>query len=144
MRYSAAYGAALAAFLGLDASWLGLIARRLHRHEIGALLLAQGRIAPAACFYLLYVAGLTVFVLAPALERGGLGRAAGLDGLFGLVAYGAYDLTNLATLKGFTTVLAAADLAWGALATAIAASIGYAAGRAIGAPSPAASAPASG
>lgn len=131
MRNLAAYGAALLVFLGLDFAWLSLVARGLYAHEIGPLLLPQGRLAPAAGFYMLYLAGVVVFVVAPALERRSWTRAAGLGALFGLVAYSAYDLTNLATLKGFTATLAAVDLAWGAAVTAAAAAAGYAAGRAI-------------
>lgn len=131
MRNLAAYGAALLVFLGLDFAWLSLVARGLYVHEIGPLLLPQGRLAPAVGFYMLYVAGVVVFVVAPALERRSWTRAAGLGALFGLVAYSAYDLTNLATLKGFTATLAAVDLAWGAAVTAAAAAAGYAAGRAI-------------
>ena len=131
MRNLAAYGAALHVFLGLDFAWLSLVARGLYVHEIGPLLLPQGRLAPAVGFYMLYVAGVVVFVVAPALERRSWTRAAGLGALFGLVAYSAYDLTNLATLKGFTATLAAVDLAWGAAVTAAAAAAGYAAGRAI-------------
>jgi len=131
MRYLAAYGAALAVFLGLDFAWLTIVARGFYAHEIGPLLLPQGRLAPAAAFYLLYLVGVVVFVIAPALERGRWTRAAGLGALFGLVAYSAYDLTNLATLKGFTATLAVVDLAWGAAVTAAAASAGYAAGRVV-------------
>ena len=128
MRYLTAYGAALAVFVALDFTWFTMIARGLYVDEIGPLLLAQGRIAPAAAFYLLYVAGIAVFVIVPALERGGWVRALAFGALFGLVAYGAYDLTNLATLKGFTVKLAVIDMAWGAVATALAAGVGYAVG----------------
>jgi uncharacterized membrane protein len=131
MRYLAAYGAAFLVFLGLDFAWLSLVARRLYAHEIGPLLLPQGRLAPAIGFYILYLIGVVVFVVAPALERRRWTRAMGLGALFGLVAYSAYDLTNLATLKGFTATLAAVDLSGGAAVTAAAAAAGYAAGRAI-------------
>jgi uncharacterized membrane protein len=132
MRYLAAYGAALLVCVGLDFSWMAVVAHGFYAHEIGALLRARIRLAPAAGFYLLYIAGVTAFVVAPSLERGGWRRAARLGGVFGLVAYGTYDLTNLATLKGFTAAVAAVDMAWGALVTAIAASAGHAAGRRTG------------
>jgi uncharacterized membrane protein len=132
MRYLAAYGAAFVVFLGLDFVWLSVFAGGFYARELGPLLLPQGRLGPAAAFYLLYLVGVVVFVVAPALERGRWTRAAGLGALFGLVAYGAYDLTNLSTLKGFPAILAVVDLAWGATVTAVAASAGYAAGRMAG------------
>jgi uncharacterized membrane protein len=135
MRFLAAYGATLAVFLGLDFTWLTLVARGLYIREIGPLLLPQGRIGPAIAFYLLYIAGVVVFVVAPALERGRWRRAPIQAAFFGLVAYSCYDLTNLATLKGFSATLTVVDLAWGAIATAVAATAGYAAGR-LSRPSP--------
>ena len=41
--------------------------------------------------------------------------------MLGLVSYGAYDLTNQATLLGWSWRVTLADLAWGSLATAAAA-----------------------
>lgn len=132
MRYLAAYGAALAVFLGLDFTWLSIVARGLYAREIGPLLLAKPLVGPGVLFYALYLLGVVVFVVAPALERGRWSRAAGFGALFGLVAYATYDLTNLATLKGFSARLTLADLAWGMVVTAAAASAGYAAARRVG------------
>jgi uncharacterized membrane protein len=129
MRCLAAYGAALVVFLGLDFAWLTVFARRFYTGQIGALLLPQGRLGPAVLFYLLYLAGVIIFVVAPALDRGRWTRAPAFGALFGLVAYATYDLTNLATLKGFTLTLTMVDLAWGGSLTAVAACVGYAAGR---------------
>jgi uncharacterized membrane protein len=42
-----------------------------------------------------------------------LGEACFRGFLLGLLAYGTYDLTNLATLKNFPTDLAAIDALWG-------------------------------
>lgn len=63
--------------------------------------------------------GVTLFVTAPAvLEGRGAASAALWGGLFGLVAYGTYDLTNLATLAGFPWTIALLDMAWGVTITA--------------------------
>jgi uncharacterized membrane protein len=131
MRNLAIYGAALIVFVALDFLWLGLFMAHFYQAQIGPLLLARGRIAPAIAFYGLYLVGVVVFVVRPALKARRWTRAAGLGALFGLVAYSCYDLTNLATLKGFTPTLALVDLAWGAVVTAAGASAGYAAGRAL-------------
>ena len=113
------------AFIALDFVWLTLASPTIYRDEIGPLLLAQPKMGPAVLFYLIYLIGVVVFVVRPALEKGEL-RAATLPGaLFGVVAYATSDLTNLATLEGFTTQLAVIDMVWGGLATGVAAGVGY-------------------
>ena len=60
---------------------------------------------------------MTVIVIAPAIEAQSIVRALAYGMLFGLVAYGTYDLTNLAVMKGFTTKIALIDMVWGGLIT---------------------------
>ena len=113
------YVITLFVFLILDAIWLGLIARRLYRAQIGFLMAKQPKWAAAGVFYLLFVAGLVVFCVSPGIREGSLGRAAWRAALFGLVTYATYDLTNLATVEGWPLLVTAIDLAWGtALSTA--------------------------
>jgi uncharacterized membrane protein len=119
------YAASLGVFLIVDLLWLGVIARGFYREHLGALLRPDVRWAPALLFYLLFVAGILVFAVVPALERGSFGRALALGGLFGAIAYATYDLTNLATLKGFPPIVAMVDIAWGAFLAALIASIAY-------------------
>ncbi len=126
-----------AVFLVLDMLWLLWIARGIYASEIGALLKPQPNLWAALAFYGLYLAGLTFFVLLPAAESGTLLRAALIGGAFGLVAYGTYDLTNLATLQGFTTRIALIDMTWGAVVTASASAISVWAVRALGLVQPA-------
>ena len=104
-------------FLLVDMIWLTVVARGLYLREIGSLLLERPNLAAAAAFYVLYLAGLTFFVLLPGLESGSLLRVLLTGAAFGLVAYGTYDLTNLATLKGFTPRIAVIDMTWGATLT---------------------------
>ena len=114
------YAAVLAILLVLDGAWLGWIAKDFYRDQLGSLMAPAISWLPAAAFYLLYAAGLTFFVAVPALERGdALLRIALTGAAFGLVAYGTYDLTNLATVRDFPAAVAAADMAWGAFASAI-------------------------
>jgi uncharacterized membrane protein len=119
------YAVSLAAFLILDFTWLGLIARGFYRQQLGDLLSPDVRWSAAVVFYLIFVAGVVVFAVLPAVERGSLLRALLLGGFFGLVAYAAYDLTNLATLRGFPTLVAAVDMVWGTVLTAAVAALGY-------------------
>jgi len=83
-------------------------------------------------FYLLYVAGLVVLVIAPALQRGSLANAALLGAVFGLVTYATYDLTNLATVKNWPWLVTLVDLVWGTALAASVSCIGFLAGRWLG------------
>lgn len=113
--------AAALIFLAVDLVWLGFVAKSIYVAEIGGLLRKRPDLLAAGAFYLLYIAGLTLFVTRPALADGGALRAMLMGGAFGLVAYATYDLTNLATLEGFTARIALIDMAWGTFVTALAA-----------------------
>ena len=127
MTWIVAYVAAAVSFLALDALWLGVVAKTLYQREFGALLLDKPNMGAAAAFYVLYLVGVVVFAVKPALAAGGWSRALLQGALFGLIAYATYDLTNLATLKGFPVKVVAPDLIWGAFVSAVAALAGYAA-----------------
>jgi len=126
-RFAVAYLTTLVVFLGLDFVWLTVMTPRLYQPDIGPLMAAQPNLIAAVLFYAAFMIGLVVFAILPALERGGWRRAASLAALFGVLAYATYDLTNLATLRGFTVRLTMADMIWGAVVSAVAASAGYAA-----------------
>ncbi len=113
----AAYLWALACFLVLDAVWLSVMGPRLYRPALGPLLAPQVDWTAAVLFYALYLVGLVVFAIAPALEAGAAAVALRRGALFGLIAYATYDLTNQATLRGWPWAVTAADLAWGAAAS---------------------------
>lgn len=120
-----AYVASLVTFLVLDFAWLGLIARGFYREQLGHLLSPDVRWIPAIIFYLLFVSAVVVFAVMPAVERASLVRAVWLGGFFGIVAYATYDLTNLATMRGFPALVALVDIAWGCALTAAVAAVGY-------------------
>ena len=117
-----AYGATLLAFLLLDGIWLGVLMAPTYRELLGSLMLEKPLLVPAAVFYCLYVIGCLVFVVLPALSWQ---RAAKLGALLGLVAYGTYDLTNWATLRGWSVQVTLMDWAWGTFATAVACTVGF-------------------
>jgi uncharacterized membrane protein len=130
MKFILAFVASTAAMLFLDAIWLSTMAERLYRPQLGDLLADEFRPYPAFVFYALYLFGVVYFAVAPALRNGGW-RSAALDGaLFGLVAYGTYDLTNQATLRHWPVFVTSLDMVWGAFISAVAAVAGYAAARA--------------
>ena len=107
------YAVAFASFLVIDLLWLGVVARSFYRAELGHLMRADVNWVAAFAFYLLFVIGIVVLVVWPAIERESLSRALLFGALFGLVTYAAYDLTNLATLEGFPLRMVVVDLIWG-------------------------------
>ena len=124
-RLAVAYAATAIVFCGLDFLWLGYVAKGYYQSQIGALLLEKPNLPAAALFYALYVAGMLVFAVLPALDADAWTRALLYGVLFGFFAYATYDLTNLATLKGWSTGVALLDLAWGSVVTGVSATAGY-------------------
>ena len=116
--------------LVLDALWLTVLMGGTYKELMGPLMLAQPRIGVAALFYVLYSVGLVVFGVLPGIAAQDWRRTAMLSALFGLLAYATYDLSNLATLKGWSSTLAVIDIAWGCVLSGGAGSAGYVAARA--------------
>lgn len=135
-RDLAAYGGALAVLVVMDAVWLGFVATDFYRDRIGHLMAAQPRFGVAAAFYLLYLVGVVIFAVRPALAAGSATRALVLGGGFGFFAYMTYDLTNLATLRDWPVMVAVVDMTWGTVLSAASAWGGYRAARAVGGPGP--------
>lgn len=129
VKWLYAYGATALAFVVLDAAWLTLVGPKLYKPVIGEIMTGQVRIAPAVVFYVLYIAGIVVLAIRSA---GGWREAAVLGAILGLVAYGTYALTDQAILKLWSTKLTVLDMAWGAVATSLAAAAGYWASRQAG------------
>ena len=127
LRYLLVYAATAFVMLLLDGLWLGVIARPLYMQGIGHLMAEQPRWAVAVMFYAAYAAGLVVLVVLPQSATAGLAHTALYGALFGLFAYGTYDLTNLATLRGWPVGLSLLDMAWGALISALSSVAGKAA-----------------
>ncbi|NRT55843.1 DUF2177 family protein [Sphaerotilus uruguayifluvii] len=118
MLWLKGWGAALLAVGLLDALWLGWIARGFYVREMGDLMAAQVRTLPALLFYVGYPAGVAALVLWPRPEA--LPEAVLRAALVGLLVYGTYDLTNMATLRHWSLRLALVDVAWGTLVSAAA------------------------
>ena len=129
LTYLAAYAATALVFLGLDYLWIAVLARDFYRQQLGPLMLEQPNLVAAGVFYALYVGGILYFAILPALHGGGWAKALAAGAVLGLVAYGTYDLTNLATLKSWPITTSFADILWGIALTATAATVGYAAAR---------------
>lgn len=109
------YAIALPVFIAIDMVWLGLVAKDFYRAQIGALMKSDVNWPAAIIFYLLFIAGLVVFVISPAVEKNSWLSALLLGALFGLVCYATYDLTNLAVAKDWPLMVTIVDLIWGAV-----------------------------
>lgn len=131
MQMLVAFIAALVAFCLSDFVWLGFVAKNFYQAQIGPLLLAQPNLKAAAIFYPLYTAGIVLFCVEPALAQGTWLRALTLGALLGLIGYGTYDLSNLATLKGWSVSLVVVDVVWGMVVSGGAATAGYFAARVV-------------
>lgn len=106
---------ALPVFFVIDMVWLGLVAKDFYGAQIGTLMKSDVNWAAAIIFYLIFITGLVVFVIAPAMEKGSWMNALLFGALFGLVCYATYDLTNLAIAKDWPLLVTIVDLAWGAV-----------------------------
>ena len=125
-KYLTIYAGTSAVMVLLDLLWLGLLAKPLYQQGMGHLMAEQPRLGVALAFYLMYALGLVVLAVLPAAESGGVWRASMNGALLGAFAYATYDLTNLATLRGWPVWLAAMDIAWGTLVSAVSAAAGKA------------------
>lgn len=120
-----AYVVSLVVLVGLDFVWLGRMGDAVYRPIMGDMALPGFRAAPAIVFYLLFVAGVTYFALVPAFAGASVATAAINGLLFGLCAYGTYDLTNHATLRNWSWTLTIIDMSWGAVLTGVSAAASY-------------------
>lgn len=114
---------ALPVFFAIDMLWLVLIARKFYSAKLGFLMRPDVNWLAAIIFYLLFIAGLTVFVISPAVEKHSFTRALLYGAFFGLVTYATYDLTNLATVKDWPLIVTVVDLAWGMVLSASVAAV---------------------
>jgi uncharacterized membrane protein len=119
------YLTALFVFLGVDMIWLTLIAKNFYAKQIGFLMAKNPNLLAALIFYLLFIAGLVVFVITPSLEKKQLTQALLMGAFFGLVTYATYDLTNLATVKNWPILITIIDLLWGSFISAFVSFITY-------------------
>lgn len=116
------YAAVLGTILVVDALWLGVIAKSLYREKIGHLMSSEVAWWAAIVFYALYAFGLVMLVVQPGSS---VGQVFAFGALFGLVAYGTYDLTNQAVMRDWPVSLTIIDMAWGSFITALASLAGF-------------------
>ena len=126
MKYLVGYIATGLAFAVIDSVWLRSMYTRLYQPEIGEMMMKNGfRLGPAVIFYLLYILGMMIFAVGPALLTGKWQTAVVWGALLGFFCYMTYDLTNLAVVRDFPVRLAFIDMAWGTFLTTICSGFTY-------------------
>jgi len=119
------YLIALPVLVAMDMLWLGIVAKNFYRQQIGFLMKPDVNWPAVIVFYLLFIAGLVLFVITPSMEKHSWVHALLFGALFGLIAYATYDLTNLATMKNWPLIVTIVDLIWGAVIAASVSVITY-------------------
>ncbi len=119
------YGLTLIVFLIVDLVWLGIIAKNLYSKYLGEFMTDSINWTAAIIFYLIFVAGLLIFVIYPSVEKNSVTQVLVLGALFGIITYSTYDLTNLATLKGWPIQIVIIDIIWGSVLSTIVSLSGY-------------------
>jgi len=127
--YLKLYGLTAIVFFAIDLLWLGIVAQGFYDRHLGSLLRDRPIWPAALLFYALYIAGILVFAVLPALGTGEIKRAMGLGAFLGLVAYATFDLTCLALFRDFPPIVVVVDLIWGTVLTASVAAAGFGLGR---------------
>lgn len=118
MEFLKLFGLSFASLIALDALWLVKIAPTLYKSQIGHLMAEKPNLGAAGLFYIVYIIGLVVFVVQPAVDQKSITYALTRGALFGFVAYATFDLTSLAVLKNWPVKITIIDLIWGSLLTA--------------------------
>lgn len=125
VKYLIAYISTTLVFLAIDAIWLGVVAKNFYSEQLGELMAKNIKFHIAALFYLFYTIGIVVFAIIPAISAGNSLLAIGYGALFGFLAYGTYDFTNMATLRDWPTIVSIVDIIWGTVITSVSSYLGY-------------------
>ena len=104
-------------FLIIDVIWLSFATKSFYRPLLGDLISDKPVLWAAGLFYVLYMFGMAVIVIQPCIEPSGLSKSLYTGFIFGLVAYGTYNLTNMATIKNWSANVVFVDMIWGGILT---------------------------
>jgi len=125
------YICALLIFFAIDLIWIGVVAKKFYRAQLGFIMSPRVKWAPAIIFYSLYIVGVLYFAIVPALDGGSFGQAALNAAFLGLLCYTTYDLSNQATLKDWPIYVTVVDIIWGTTVTTAVAVLTFLIGQAI-------------
>tara|TARA_B100000686_G_C16465862_1_gene799489 strand:- start:283 stop:693 length:411 start_codon:yes stop_codon:yes gene_type:complete len=109
-------------FIIVDGLWLSFAIKLLYKPALGSLLNEKPIIWATILFYLVYTLGLFIIIIKPAIISDSIFQAFWTGIIFGLVAYGTYNLTNMAAIKNWSSDIVFIDMVWGSLLTGFTAS----------------------
>ncbi|MGK0254052.1 MAG: putative membrane protein [Mariniflexile sp.] len=112
-------------FLIIDMLWLGVIAKSIYQKYLGGFLSDNVNWTAAFIFYFIYVIGISIFAIYPSVNKDSVYNAIFMGALFGFFTYATYDLTNLATLKGWPLKIVFIDIIWGSILSALVSFSGF-------------------
>jgi len=112
-------------FLVIDMLWLGVISKNIYRKYLSSFLTENINWTAAIIFYLIYVVGISIFAIYPSVNKDSVYNSVLLGALFGFFTYATYDLTNLATLKGWPLPIVIIDIIWGSFLSAVVSFAGF-------------------
>lgn len=119
------YIVAFISFFAIDLVWLGLIANNLYKKYLGYIMAPSVNWYAAILFYLLYIGGISFFVISVAIDKRSLQYAIFAGMFFGFITYATYDLTNLATLDKWPVLITVIDLIWGTILGGMVSTVSY-------------------
>ena len=125
IQFMKAYLLTLLVFLVVDFIWLGFIAKGFYQKHLGGFFSEEVNWSAAVLFYLIFIFGMMIFVISPALKANAATHALLLGVLYGLVTYATYDLTNLALLKDWPKTIVVVDILWGMVLSGVVSIAGY-------------------
>lgn len=111
--YLKLYALTVPVFFAIDMVWLGIVAKGFYQRELGFLLRPDINWAAAVIFYLIFIVGILVFAVRPAVNSNSWVPAVMFGALFGFFTYATYDLSNLATIKDWPLAVVVVDIIWG-------------------------------
>jgi len=111
-------------FLIIDLIWLSFSVKYFYKPQLGSLLNEKPVMWAAVLFYLIYVVGLAIIILLPAIKQDSITQAFFTGIVFGIVAYGTYNLTNMATIRNWSPYVVLVDIIWGGFLTGTSSALG--------------------
>ncbi len=130
IQYIYLYLLTIPVFFIIDMTWLGFVAKDFYQEKLVDFL-GPVNWPAAIIFYLVFIVGVIIFAVVPALESHSLTKAIVLGALFGFFTYATYDLTNLATLKDWPLMVVFVDILWGAVLSCSVATLSYLIGKSL-------------
>ncbi len=112
-------------FGAIDFLWLGVIAKNLYQQKLGFVMTDKVNWVAASIFYLMYIGGILYFVIFPDLDNDDWQATLFKGAILGILCYGTYDLTNMATIKNWSYEIVIIDIIWGAFLTGLTSALSF-------------------